>query len=257
MNVQLSSDELSVFLLILARSSGLVVTAPVIGDAQVPRMIKVGLVIMLSLVLVQVPGIRRLDAPVGLYAFSLSVVTQLIVGMSLGLAARMMFFAVQTAGGIVSLQIGLSVASVLNPMTRETDALMSQLYTVIVGMLFLAMNGDLWLVASLTRSFDLAPLTPSALSPHLVQSIIGDFLLVTQLGVQIAMPIAASLFATDLVLGVISRALPQLNIFVLSLPLNILLGFMALSASLAGMTLIVSHLTDQVPNIMLDLVRHA
>jgi flagellar biosynthetic protein FliR len=257
MNVQFTSDEISVFLLILARAGGLVVTAPVIGDAQVPRMVKVGLVIVLSLVLVQVPGIRRLEAPTGMYIFALSVLTQLIVGISLGLAARMMFYAVQTAGGIVSLQIGLSVASVLNPMTRESDPLMTQLYTVIVGMVFLAMNGDLWLVASLTRSFDMAPLTPSALSPHLVQSMIGDFMVVTQLGLQIAMPIAASLFATDLVLGVISRALPQLNVFVLSLPLNILLGFMALIASLAGSMLIISHLTEQVPNIMLDLVHHA
>jgi flagellar biosynthetic protein FliR len=241
----------------MARVGGLVVSAPIIGDAQVPRTVKVGLVVVLSIVLLQVPSIRHLAAPVGLYPFTLSVLAQLFVGITLGIVARALFLAVQTAGGIVSLQIGLSIAAVLNPMTREPDPVLTQLYTVIGGMVFLALNGDIWLVASLTRSFDMAPLTPGVLSPSLVQSAIGDLIMTTQLGLQIAMPIAASLFATDLVLGVISRALPQLNVFVLSLPLNIILGFMALLGSLAGMVLLIGHLTDQTPSIMLDLVHRA
>lgn len=255
MTGQFSSDQIAVFLLVLARISGLVSSAPIVGDAQVPRLVKVGLVIVLTFVLVQVPGIQGMRAPTGLYPFTLSVAAQLFVGLSLGFVARIIFLIMLTAGGIISLQIGLSMSSVLNPMTESTDTVLTQLYTVIAGMTFLALNGDLWLIASLTRSFDLAPLSPDAFSPTLVQSVIGDLLVVTQLGVQIAMPVAATLFATDLILGVVSRALPQLNVFVLSLPLNIVLGLMALIASLAGTILIVSHLTNQVPNVMLDLVR--
>ncbi len=256
MNAQFSADEIAIFLLVLARVGGLVSSAPLIGDAQIPRMIKVGLVIVLTIVLVQVPVVQRMQAPTGLFPFSLAVLVQLLVGLAMGLVARAIFLALLTAGGIVSLQFGLSMSAVLNPLTETTDSVMTQFYTVVIGMTFLAMNGDLWLIASLARSFDLTPLGSGSFSPSLVQSAVGDLIAVTQIGVQIAMPVAATLFATDLILGVVSRSLPQLNVFVLSLPLNILFGLLAMSASLAGTVLIVGHLTDQVPNVMLDLVHH-
>ena len=257
MSVQLGSDQIAVFLLVLARIGGLVSSAPIVGDAQVPRVVKVALVLALTFVLVQVPAIQRMQAPAGLFPFTLSVVAQLFVGLAMGFVARTVFLALLTAGGIVSLQIGLSMSSVLNPLTETTDSVLTQFYTVLLGMTFLAVNGDLWLIASLIRSFDLAPLTPGVFSPSLVQSAVEDILVVTQVGLQIAMPVAATLFASDLILGVVSRSLPQLNVFVLSLPLNIVLGLLAMIASLAGTILIIGHLTDQMPNVMLDLVRHS
>ena len=257
MNVQLGSDQIAVFLLVLARVGGLVSTAPIIGDAQAPRTVKVGLVVALTIVLVQVPNVQHLQAPTGLLPFSLAVLVQLLVGLAMGFAARIMFLALLTTGGIVSLQIGLSMSQVLNPLTESTDSVMTQFYTILIGMTFLAMNGDVWLIASLARSFDLTPLGTGSFTLSLVQSAIGDLFTVMQVGLQIAMPVAATLVASDIVLGVLSKALPQLNVFVLSMPLNIMLGLMALIGSLAGTILIVGHLTDQVPNVMLDLVGHA
>jgi flagellar biosynthetic protein FliR len=125
-----------------------------------------------------------------------------------------------------------------------------------VGMTFLALNGDAYLVASVARSFDLAPLSTSALSPNLMQSAAGDVLTVAELGLQIAMPIAATLFASDLLLGVVSRALPQLNVFVLSLPLNIILGLMAIIGSLAATVLFLGNQVSDMPSMLLALVRH-
>ena len=175
----------------------------------------------------------------------------------MGFAARIMFLALLTAGGIVSLQMGLSMASVLNPLPDTSDSVMTQFYTILIGMTFLAMNGDVWLIASLARSFDLTPLGTGSFTPSLVQSAIGDLFTVMQVGLQIAMPVAATLVVSDVILGVLSKALPQLNVFVLSMPLNILLGLLALIGSVAGTILLVGHLTDQVPNVMLDLVGHS
>jgi flagellar biosynthetic protein FliR len=188
--------------------------------------------------------------------FAASVLAQLLLGIVLGYVARTLFFAMQIAGGIVSLQTGLSLGAVLNPLTQEPDAVFSQLYTVIASLTFLALQGDLWVVAALVRSFDLTPLTPDALTPALVQGAIANVLTVVQAGLQIAMPIAASLFATNLVLGVISRSLPQLNLFVLSLPMNLLLGLVALLGSLATVVLIAGHLAGNVPGSLLNLLQH-
>jgi flagellar biosynthesis protein FliR len=253
MIAQLSAPQIALFLLVLARAGGLVASAPVLGDPQTPRMVKVILAVAISLLLVQVPNVSRLTPPTDLLPFAVTVLSQLLVGVALGLVARTVFFAVQTAGGIVSLQTGVSLASVLNPMTQQSDTMFSQLFTVIAGLTFLAVHGDVWLVASLARSYDLAPITGTGLSAQLLGNVTADFISVAKLGLQIAMPIAVSIFAANLILGVLSRALPQLNLFVLSLPIDMLLGLAALSGGLAAMVLLIGQLTNDLPRAMLGL----
>lgn len=255
MDSTLTGDQISLFLLVLARVSGLILSAPVLGEAQVPRMVKVTLVIACSLLLVQTPAIGGARVPAGLGPFTLGVLSQLAIGIALGFTARMIFFAVQAAGSIVSLQMGLNVGAVISPLSREPDPILSQLYTVIAVLTFLAVDGDLWLLAALSRSFDLAAIGLTSLPAPTVQGVIGDALAVTQLGAQIALPIAASLLAANLVLGVVSRSVPQLNLFMLSMPLGMLLGLMALLGSLAALLVILGHLFSTLPQSMLQILR--
>lgn len=251
MTAGISGAGITVFLLILTRVSGLILSAPLIGDAEVPRLVKAGVAIALAVVLAQVPSLARANVPTALLPFILAVAAQLLVGVALGFVARAVFFAVQTAGQLVSLQIGLSNAAVFNPMSHLPDAVTVQLYTVIAALTFLALQGDGWLVMSLARSFDLAPLSGAAFSPALLNEAVSAAIAVTQIGVQIALPIAVSLFGANVVLGVLSRSLPQLNVFVLSLPLDLLLGLLAIGGSLAGIVLVIEHLFGNMPNAML------
>ncbi len=253
MSVHLTGSLIGLFLLVLARAGGLVASAPVVGDPQTPRMVKVVLAVALSLLVVQVPSVSRMVAPADLLPFAANVLSQLVIGLALGLVARTIFYAVQTAGGIVSLQTGVSLASVLNPMTQQPDSMFAQLFTVIAGLTFLAVHGDVWLVASLARSYDLAPVTGTGISTQLLGSVVSHFTSIMKLGLQIAMPVGVSILAANLILGVLSRALPQLNLFVLSLPLDMLLGLVALVGALAATMLVVSQLTNDLPRAMLGL----
>lgn len=255
MTVALSGDEIALFLVVLARAGGLILSAPIIGDAQVPRLVKVLLAIVLSVVLVQVHGLAQARVPVAVFPFALLVLIQLLVGITLGLVARLLFFSVQTAGEIVSMQIGLSNASIFNPLTKEPNPILGQLYTLVAALTFLALNGDALVVGSLARSFAIIPLTTAAFTTALMAHVVNDAIMVTALGLQIALPIGISIFAATVVLGVVSRALPQLNVFVLSLPINMLLGLLALAGSAAGMIAVIAHLTGQVPQSMLQLTR--
>ena len=247
MTAGFTSGQIALFLVVLARVSGLVLSAPVLGDPQVPRPVKAGLAIILSLVLVGLPSVGHAHVPADLGPFALLIGAQLIIGVVLGFIARTLFFAMQVAGQIASLQTGLSTAAVLNPLTRQPDQIVTQFYTIVAVLTFLAVQGDQWLVASLARSFDLAPLTASALSPSFLNAAIG----VTAIGLQISLPLAASLFAANLILGVVSRALPQLNVFVLSMPLDLLLGLVALIGGLAAMIVVIGRLDAGLPQLML------
>jgi flagellar biosynthesis protein FliR len=246
-----TADQISLFLLVVARVGGLMVSAPILGDSQAPRMVKVTIALALSFVLVQVPSVAHDRAPAALASFVLVVLAQLLIGIALGFIARLLFFVVTIAGQLVSLQVGLSNAAVFNPMTRESDPVLAQFYTVIAALTFLALNGDVWLVASLARSFDLSPVSGGVLPPDLLKAAITAAITATGLGLQIALPIAGSLFAANIVLGVVGRSLPQLNIFVNSMPLNFLLGLTALLSTLAATMLAIHHLTNELPQTLL------
>lgn len=251
MNAAITGNEIALFLLVLTRVSGFVLSGPLVGDPEVPRMIKVGVALALAVVLVQRPVFIGAQAPTALLPFVLAVVAQLLVGVALGFVARTAFFAMQTAGQIVGMQLGLSNAAVFNPLTRQPDPVTVQLYTVVAGLTFLAVRGDMWMVASLARSFDLAPLSGAAFSPALLRDAVSAAVAVTGLGLQIALPVAASLFGANVVLGVVSRAVPQLNVFMLSMPLDLLLGLLTIIGALAGTMLLLQHLFSAVPNLML------
>lgn len=257
MSAGLPANELSLFLLVLCRVSGLVLSAPVIGDQQVPPRVKATLAIALAIVLVQVPAVAHTQAPTSLLPFALAVLVQLFLGITLGFVARIAFFAVQTAGGILSLQTGLTMSAVLDPLTRQPDSPLSQLYTVIAGMIFLALQGEVWVVAALARSFDLTPLGTTIDASTLVGRVVSDALLVTQLGIQIAMPVAASLLVANVILGVVSRSLPQLNLFMLSMPLNVLIGLVALIGALGAILLLIGNYMNNLPQTMLGILPHA
>ncbi len=250
--VAYSGAQIALFLVVLARVSGLVLSAPVLGDQAVPRSVKAILAVVLAFVVAQVPTLSAARVPQSMAPFAFDVVAQLLVGISLGLVARLLFFAVQTAGEIVSMQIGLSAASIFNPLTREPNPIMGQLYSIVAVITFLALNGDLWVVAALSRSFDLVTIG-GGFSAHMVTHIIDEAATVTQLGFQIAMPIAASIFAATVVLGVVSRSLPQLNVFVLSMPLNMMLGLLAIVGSMGATVVLLGHLVTGLPREMLSL----
>jgi len=251
---QFTSDQIALFLLVLARVGGLVVSAPLLGDPQVPRLVKAVVAIALTIVLVQVPSVARLRMPAALAPFALSILSQLLVGLALGLVARALFFAAQTAGQIVSMQTGLSLAAVVNPLTSEPDTILAQVYLTVAALVFLAANGDAWMLAALARSFDLSLPGSAAPSGHLVEQAVAALLVVTQSGLQLAAPVVASLFATTAVLGLIGRSLPQLNIFVLNMPLGLLLGLVAMIGSLAASIALADHATQDLPGRLLHLL---
>ena len=242
---------IAAFLMILCRVSGTVMTAPIVGDRQVPNMVKAIVSVILSFILVGVPGIVTGKIATDLFGLGSGIVLQLIVGISLGFLARLLFYFVQTAGQIASLQMGLSTAAVYNPMTQQADPIFSQLYTIVAGLVFLAINGDVWLVASLARSFTLAPLSSSTVSQLATNGVIVSALTVAAVGLQLSLPITASVLIANLVLGIIGRSMPQLNLFILSMPIDFILGLLALIASLAATITVVAHFTNALPQTML------
>ena len=215
------------FLRILALFSAL----PVMGQRNVPMRLRVALAFLIALcaqaTLPAMP-VLALDSGPALMA----VVQQVLIGVSLGFAVRVVFAAVEFAGEIVGLQMGLNFAGFFNPMTGGEATAVSRFFGVAVSWLFIVIGGHLLLINAVVQSFQAFPVAgePFAFLRTVQPQVWGAE--VFRLGLWIALPLIAMLLFANLVLGVISRVAQQMNIFAIGFPVTVSVGLIGVLLTL-------------------------
>ena len=219
---------IAAFLWPLTRILGLITTAPLFGNLSIPVRVKIGLGVMLTLVIAPtVPAMPATD-PMSL-AGMLILIQQLVIGLSMGFAMRIVFAAVEMAGEIAGLTMGFGFATFFDPQTRARSSAIAQFLALLTLMLFLALDIHLMLLSTLAESFISLPIsaTPTGMSGlHQIASWGG---LVFSAGVQLALPLIAALLLTNIALGVLTRAAPQLNLFGIGFPVTLGAGFLVIA----------------------------
>ncbi len=222
-----NTSQLLGFILVLVRVSGIVSTAPIFGDSNVPNQIKVAISLAFALILHPfVPPITVSLNNVSHYL--LLVAGELLIGLVLGMVGQILFAAVQFAGELTGLQMGLGMANVMDPQTEQQISIIAQFEYVIAAMVFLAMDAHHVVIQAMVHSYTF--LTPGTidLSKGLVQEIISLSAGIFALGLQLGAPLIVSLFLANIIMGFMARAVPQMNIFVVGFPFSILLGLVLL-----------------------------
>jgi flagellar biosynthetic protein FliR len=159
-------------------------------------------------------------------------VQQLVIGLSLGFAVRVVFAGVEFAGEIIGLQMGLNFAGFFDPLSASTATAASRFFGAIVAWLFIVVNGHLLVVAALGQSFAAFPIGPEPfafvreMQPHRWGAEIFS------MGLWIALPMVTMLLFVNIALGVISRVAPQINIFAIGFPVTLGLGLLGLLLTL-------------------------
>ena len=215
----------------LLRALALLSAMPVLGTRMVPLRVRVGLALLLTLsmqpMLPAMPAVA-LDSPA---AFAL-VAQQLVVGVTLGLAARTVFAAVEFAGEVVGLQMGLNYAGFFDPASATQGTVTGRLFGTLVAWLYIVINGHLVVLAALARSFESFPVggQPLAVLQQLQPQTWGTEIFT--LGLWLAMPLIAMLLFVNLVLGVISRVASQMNVFAVGFPITLGVGLLGILMTL-------------------------
>jgi flagellar biosynthesis protein FliR len=196
---------------------------PVLSQRVVPMRLRVALAFFITVCAqASLPAmpVVPLDSPDAL----LMLLQQVLIGLSLGFAVRMTFAAIELAGELVGLQMGLNFAGFFDPATGGEATAVSRFFGIIVSWLFIVINGHLLVVAALVQSFQAFPVGPEpfaflrAVQPQVWGAEIFS------LGLWIALPLVAMLLFTNLVLGVISRVSQQMNIFAIGFPITVVVG---------------------------------
>ena len=221
------------------RALALFTALPVLGSRSVPARVRVGLAGLIALA--AQPSLPALPtALAGLVLGSplslMLVAQQVVIGLSLGFAVRLVFTAIEFAGELIGLQMGLNFAGFFDPLSASTATATSRFFGTMVAWLFVCINGHLLVIMALIHSFDAFPIGPEPFA-FMHQTLPHQWgAQIFQTGLWIALPLVTMLLFVNLVLGAISRVAAQINIFAIGFPVTLGVGLLGLLLTLPLMT---------------------
>ena len=209
---------------IFARLLGFFRMAPVFNRKEIPGMVKISLALLLSIVLTCVV---KPDVTIIKESFVLSIFLNMVVGAMLGYVAQLILLAIDAGGDMVNMQMGLSSAMVLDPTTSSQVSIVGKCFSFLGLLIFIQLGGVYWLLNAFMRSFEIFPLDATIVP--LAKLVNLDYVVdlssnVLYMGLQIASPILLATLGQDIILGVISKTAPQVNVFQLSFLFKPVLG---------------------------------
>jgi flagellar biosynthetic protein FliR len=221
-----------VFTLVLARVSGMIVIAPLFGTLTMPRHVRAFLAVTMSLLVAPVYLNTSLPPVDGVASYAHFLANEVAIGLLLGLGVNIMFSGIQVAGQIVSQMSGMSLADVFDPGFDESVSVFTTLFYYLTMAVFVAIGGHRLMVEAILDTFTWAPPGHAALGDTYVDALTGLMTQSFMLGVHAAAPILVALFLSTIVLGLIGRTLPQINIIAVGFGVNSLLTLAMLLLSL-------------------------
>ncbi len=246
------------FFLVFCRVGTLLMIAPVFGNRSVPAQVRLAFALMLTLIMLPIATTGKFavtQLPSSWLVFLGLVAQEVLIGAIVGFSVMLIFTALQSAGHIVGLQIGFSLANVINPLTADHASLIDQFYTLLAMLVFLAINGHHALLLAAQQTFDLVPLGSQNVGlpagPLLMAW--GTQLFVVAL--RISMPLMAALLLADLALAIVARGVPQLNVFVVGMPAKLIVGFAMLAITVPVTAMLIARLFEDVGNSTAVLLR--
>jgi flagellar biosynthetic protein FliR len=216
--------EFYAFLLIGARTGGLLTGTPILGNHSVPRQALAGLAIVFAMAITPVLTPHTGPIPSSLIALGLLVLQNGIIGLAIGYFTMLLFSAVKIAGFFIDTQMGFGIVNLLDPFSQQQSSVMAAFQYQTAMTLYFILNGPLLLLGALTRSFTAIP--PDAVVSGIahVNNLIPMLSTMMQLSFQLALPAFGVLLLTDVGLGLIARAAPQINVFIVGMPAKIIMG---------------------------------
>jgi flagellar biosynthetic protein FliR len=241
-------NEFQTFLICFSRVAGFISAIPVIMANQTPLQIKVGLVFMSALLLFPVMKPSMGNVLLEPRTFLLLLSGEVLLGAMIGLIGRMVFTAVEYGGTVIGYQMGFAAANIFDPQSERQTALISQFQNVFAILIFLAIDGHHVFFQVAIESYKILPPGAFNISGEAIPYLLELSSRIFYLGIQFSAPILVVLLLSGLILGILARVFPQLNVFLLSFPLNIGLSFTVIGLTLPLITTLLRREFDGLAN---------
>lgn len=220
--------KLDIFIITLVRIAGYLFTSPILGRREIPNVLKVSTSILIVYILIFTDNITFAVVPESIGQFMSLCFVESIKGMVLGLLSSFFFSAFLTAGQILDSQIGFQMGGLLDPQYGIRTSLSGNLLNIIALTVFMALDGHLQLIKLLSNTYSLSPIGSITMFLDLKSIFISAFSFAFLAAVKIALPITLIILLTDVILAIIIKFIPQMNIFVIGIPMKIAIGLFAM-----------------------------
>ena len=221
--------KLIVYVMVLARTTGIFSFNPILSRNGVPNTIKVGASMMLAVIMTESRDFAY-TMPMGLLPLTFDLVKELLVGAVLGFLVNLMLQVLSMAGEVTDMQLGLSMAKSYDP-TFGNAGLSTQYYSYWFTLYFFAVGGHLSYIKLFSVSYDSIPIGYNSFNINIPYILVHYFETVLTLGLKLAMPIIAASLISEFCIGVLMKAVPSIHVFVLNIQIKMLVGFVVLAAS--------------------------
>lgn len=222
----LSPANIIVFVMIFTRLGGMLASAPLFSTYPIPAQVKIWLAALVAFIMFPIVySTINFAVPTGFPDLLIYLLREFGVGFMIGFLANLIFAAIQMGGEFLSLQIGLSMSQILDPVTGNSTPILSEMYVILASFVFLALNAHQWLFAAVFQSFKAFPPGLEFLfTGEIVQHILHMSGQMFFIAVSMILPIFCVMFVSEVLMGFMSKMMPQMNIFMVAIPLKIYMG---------------------------------
>ncbi len=248
----LGTEEFMLFSLILMRMCGFIFLNPILGRRNIPSMAKVGMAMALTILIypLSTGEIPDIGSPV---EYGVLLMKEFLVGYLLGFVMQLFAFVVTHAGAIIDFHMALGMATVFDAQNGVQVALTGNVLNIFLMLLFFAVDGHLALMDILVTSADVVPYAQIGFGRDAVVALLDMFCDCVVMGVKLAFPIIGIVLVLDVGVGILMKIIPQINVFILNVPLKIILGFVMLIFLLAPISNFLGNLITD----MMQAAQHA
>ena len=220
------------FFLVFVRCSAMFLSAPFFGGSNVPRLIRILAAVLVAAALTSTVRHALPRPPADMYSFVALVANEILAGLLIGVFIQIVILAAEMGGSFMDLQVGLSMSHVLNPTNGQSSTVLSEFKSMLALIVFLAVNGHHVVLGAFVKSFDIMPVVTGGTLAAVEQNQVALVANLSLIALQISTPVLAVAILVDAALGIMNKAVPQMQIFIVGMPAKVAMGLMAVSVGL-------------------------
>ena len=227
-------NDLPFFMIVFFRVGGMLLFAPVFGNVNVPLQVRVAIALMFAFILYPSVDKSQTVLPSDTIPYVFIILKEIAIGAVVGFAASMIFSAFTMAGHLISNQMGLDTAAIVDPSseTGEEEQSISVFYNMIAMLIFFTINAHHWFIKTTVQSFGVIPPGSFKYTAVTLSKILTIFKSFFVMGIKIAAPSLVVLMLTVVVLGLMTKVAQEINVFIMAFPIKMLIGFLILIIAL-------------------------
>jgi flagellar biosynthetic protein FliR len=253
--MSLEIQQLTLGFLLLCRVTGVLLFLPVFAGRSVPKPVRVALSVLVAVLVYPVVTDGAVVLPTHTVSLIILMMQELLLGLFLGMAVRMVFFAIELAGHVISMEVGLMMTQAVDPLTQHQSTVLGRMLYYFGVLIFLALGIHYAVLHAFVQTFDVVPLGVGLTAEASIEALIRDTAHVFSLGLRMAAPLIAVNFTVTMIFAVLGKAVPKMNVLLVSFAVRIWAGVIVLVLSIGVLTHYITQQAEAGPVQMLRYLR--